>query len=82
MNYVRSQQDLKILPAYKNLGPMVANRDDHVKAMAVQRVSDRNIYEIITKKEVEEPLLESTEAFLRFCSSKGNSIDHKDLTYV
>ena len=61
---------------------MVVNRHDHVKAMASQLVSNRNAYEIITKKEAEEPLLESTEVFLRFFLQKGDIINDKDLTYV
>ena len=57
---------MQILLVDKNLGPIVVNKDDYVKAISNKRLSGRNAYEIITKKEEEEYLLESTDTLLRF----------------
>ena len=54
-----------ILLSDKNLGPMVVNRDDYVKAMMEQHLSNRGTYEIITKEEAAECLLEASNAFVR-----------------
>ena len=61
----------------KNLGTMVVNRYDYEKVMAFQCSSDRNTYDIITKEEACEHLLEATGAFLRFNYQKDNYIDGK-----
>ena len=58
------------------------SRDDYVKAMADQHLSDRNTCEIIPKEEDQEYLVEDTSAFLEFVSQKGNDIDDKELTYI
>ena len=40
-----------ILLSDENLGSMVVNRDDHVKEMMEQCLSNRGIHAIITKEE-------------------------------
>ena len=49
--------------AYKNLGPMVASRDEYIKDMADKNFSYRNTCKIISKEEAQEHLVEATNAF-------------------
>ena len=53
-----------ILLSDKNLGPMVVNREDYVKAMMDQHLSNRSTHEIISRKEAEEFLAEASSAFV------------------
>ena len=68
--------------ADKKLGPMAMNRNDYAKAMDDQLLSDRKNYEIISKEEAKEYLIEFTSAFLEFILHKGNGIDDKELTHI
>ena len=79
LNFIRNQKDLTILLSDKNLGPMVVNRDDYIKAMMEQHLSNRNTYEIITKEEAEEFLSEASSAFIDYVSLKENSINSNDM---
>ena len=53
-----------VLLSDKNLGPMVVNRDDYVKAMMDQHLSNRNTYEVITKEEATFYLEVSSKEFI------------------
>ena len=71
-----------ILLSNKNLGLMVMNRDDYVKAMMEQHLSNRGTHEIITKEEATEHLLEASNAFVRYISQAENSISSNDMKHV
>ena len=82
LNFIRNKKDLMILLSDKNLGPMVVNRDDYVKSMIDQHLSNRSTYEIITKEEAEEFLSEASSAFIDYVSLKGNSVNSNDMKCV
>ena len=71
-----------ILLSDNNLGPMVVNRDDHVKAMMAQQLSNRGTYEIITKDVATAYLLEAINTFIRHVSQPGNSINSNDMKHI
>ena len=71
-----------IFSSDKNLGPMVVNRDDYVKAMMEHHSSNRGTHEIITKEEATEYLLEASNAFIRCISQAGNSINSNDMKQI
>ena len=70
-----------ILLSDKNLGPIVVNRDDYVKAMMDQHLSNRSTYEIITKDEAKVYLAAASRAFIDCVSLKENKIDGNDLKH-
>ena len=82
LNCISNQKDLKILSSDKNLGPIVVNRDDYVKAMMDRHLSNRSIYEIFTKKEDEDFISEASSAFIDYVPLKGNSANSNDMKYV
>ena len=82
LNFIRNQKDLMILLSDKNLGPMVVSIDDYAKAMLNPHLSNMSAYEIITKEEDEEFLLEASSAFIDYVSLKGNSIDTNDMKHI
>ena len=61
---------------------MVVNRDNHMKDMADQKISNRKMHEIISKEEDYEFLLEANNAFIQYASRKVNSVDSSDLKCV
>ena len=66
----------------KNLGLIEVSRDNYVKDLVNQFFSDRKIYDIASKEEAQEHFVEVANAFLKFVSSKSDSIGIKDLTYT
>ena len=58
----------------QNLGPMVVSWDDYVKSMVDQHLLDRKPYEIFSKEEAQEYLIEGTSTFLEFISQNVNSV--------
>ena len=60
---------------------MVVNRDDYVKAMMDQHLSNRSAYEIVTKEEAEEFLSETSSAFVDYGSLKGNGANSNDMKH-
>ena len=82
LNFLRNQKELMILLSDKNLGPMAVNRDDHIKTMMDQRLSNRSTYEIVTKDEAKDCLAAVSSAFVDYVSLKENKIDDNDLKHV
>ena len=82
LNFVRNQKDLMILFSDKNIGPMVVNKDDYVKEMMDQYLSNRSTYEIITKDEAKVYLAAASRAFIEYVSLKENRTDGNDLTCI
>ena len=61
---------------------MVMNRDDYVKEMMDQYLSNRGTYEIITKEEATEHLLEASNAFVNHISKERNSVGSDDMKNI
>ena len=63
-NHIKIIKKLQVSLADKNLGSMVVNMDDYVKAtMADHHLSDRKTKEIISKEEAQYYLVEDDSAF-------------------
>ena len=82
LKFLRNQKELMILLSDKNLGPMVVHREDYVKAMMEQHLSNKKTCEIITKDEARAYLEVASRAFIDYVSMKDNRIDCNDLTCI
>ena len=60
---------------------MVVNRDNYVKAMMDQHLSNKGMHGVITKDEATENVLEASNAFVKRISQAGNSTDSNDMKY-
>ena len=71
-----------VLPSDKNLGPMVVNREDYVKAMIDQHLLCKKTHERISKEQAVEYLSETSTAFLDRVAKAENRIDNNDLKFT
>ena len=82
LNFIINQKNLMSLSLDKNLGIMIVNRDDYVKDIMDQHLSNRGTYGIITKEEATECLLEARNAFIKHISKSGNNTDSDGVKHV
>ena len=66
LDRTKNQKEPQALLGDKNVGPMVVIRDDWIKNMTDQHLSNRKTYGIFSKEEAQQCLVEATSSLLEF----------------